>query len=42
MKNASNFQIAKVHPQGVASHLLNFLPISDWRCFKSAAYKKIV
>ena len=27
-----NFQIAKVQPQGTASHLLDFLSISAWRC----------
>ena len=26
-KNLNNFQIAKVQPQGVAEHLLNFLSI---------------
>ena len=31
MKNVNNFQIAKVQPQCVAWHLLDFLPISVWR-----------
>ena len=30
--NADNFQIAKVQPQDVTSHLLDFLPISTWCC----------
>ena len=29
---ANDFQIAKVRPQDFAEHLLNFLPISAWRC----------
>ena len=32
MRNVNNFQIAKVQPQSVASHLLDFLLISAWRC----------
>ena len=31
-KNVNNFEIAKVQHQGVAQHLLNFLPISACRC----------
>ena len=34
MKNGNNFQIATVQPQGVTQHLLEFLPISAWRCLK--------
>ena len=33
MKNANNLQMLKVHPQGVAKHLLDLLPISAWCCF---------
>ena len=33
MKNVNNFQIAKVQSQGVAYHLLDFLPNSVWRYF---------
>ena len=42
MKNVNNFQIAKVQPQGVAQHLLDFLPISADKsvAFKNVAYKK--
>ena len=32
VKKVDNFQIAKVQPQGVAERLLDFLPISLWRC----------
>ena len=32
MKNVNNFQIAKVQLQGVAYHLLDFLPVSAGRC----------
>ena len=32
VKKVDNFQIAKVQPPGVAERLLNFLPISFWRC----------
>ena len=32
MKNANNFQTAKVKPQGVAQHLLEFLSISACLC----------
>ena len=32
LNNLNNFQIGKVQPQGVAKHLLDFLPISAWRC----------
>ena len=32
MKNVNNFQVAKVQPWGVAQHLLDFLPISVYRC----------
>ena len=32
VKNVSNFQEAKVKPEGVTNHLLDFLPISAWRC----------
>ena len=39
MKNVNKFQIAKVQPQGVAQHLLDFLPISVWRCYKNVAFK---
>ena len=28
MKNMNNFHTGKVQPQGVAQHLLDFLPIS--------------
>ena len=31
MKNVNNFQITKDQSQGVAWHLLDFLPISVWR-----------
>ena len=31
MRNVNNFQIAKVQPESVASHLLEFLLISAWR-----------
>ena len=31
MKNVNNIQLAKVHPQGVAKQLLEFLPISALR-----------
>ena len=31
MKRVNNFQIAKVEPQGAASLLLDFWPISTWR-----------
>ena len=39
-KKANNFQVAKVQPQGIAQVLLNFLPISTWRCFLKCFYKK--
>ena len=32
MKKANNFQIAKIQPEGAAWLLLDFLPISAWRC----------
>ena len=32
MEKANNFQLAKVQPQGVPLLLLEFLPISAWRC----------
>ena len=32
MKNVNKFQIAKVQPHCIAEHLLDFLPISVWRC----------
>ena len=35
----SNFQIAKLQPQGFAWHLLVLLK-SAWRLLKSVAYKK--
>ena len=28
MENVNNFEVAKVQPQGVAYHLLDFLPVS--------------
>ena len=34
MQKANNFQTGKVQPDGVASFLLNFLPISAWCCLK--------
>ena len=34
MKNVNKFHIAKVQLQGVAQHLLDFLPISAWRCWR--------
>ena len=33
MKNVNNFQLAKVQPQGVAEHWLDFLPMSVWRIY---------
>ena len=35
MKNANNYQTAKVLPQGVAKFLLDFLPVSAWRCLQN-------
>ena len=35
MKNVNNFQIAKIQPQGVAQHLLKFLPSLAWCCRSS-------
>ena len=32
MNKVNNFQMEKVQPQGVAQLLLDFLPISVWRC----------
>ena len=32
INNVNNFQIAKVQPQGIAWHLLDFLSISAWCC----------
>ena len=40
MKNANNFRISKVQPRGVAYRLLDFLPISDLRSYKSVAFLK--
>ena len=40
MKKGNNLQIAEVQPQGVASLLLNFLPISAWRCLNVLLIKK--
>ena len=40
MKNVNNSQIAKVKPEGVAQHLLDFLPILADVPYKSVAYKK--
>ena len=40
MKNGNNFQVAKFQSE-FAQHLLNFLPISAWRCFKKCYEKKI-
>ena len=34
MKKVDNFQIAKVQPHGIAQLLLDFLPISAWRCLQ--------
>ena len=30
--NVNNFQTAKLQPEGVAQHLLDFLSISAWHC----------
>ena len=38
MKNVNNFQMAKIQPQGVAYHLLDFFPISAGVAYKSVAY----
>ena len=40
MKKASNFQIAKVQPQGVGWLLLNFCQFQPNVAYKSVAYKK--
>ena len=40
MNKVNNFQMEKVQPQGVAQLLLDFLPISVWRCYKSVAYRQ--
>ena len=41
MKNANNFQIPKVQPQGVAQNLLNFFcQFQSGVAYKSVAYKK--
>ena len=40
IKKVNKFQIAKDQPQGVAQHLLNFLPISTWRCLKKCYLQK--
>ena len=40
MKNANNFQIVKVQPQGVAQLLLDFLSISVWRCLQKCCLLK--
>ena len=40
MKNVNSFQIAEFQPHGVAYHLVEFWPVSGWRCFKSVAYKR--
>ena len=40
MKKANSFQAAKVQPQSVAQLLLDFLPISAWRCLYKKAYIK--
>ena len=40
MKKAHNFQIAKVQPQGVAQHLLDFLLISAWRSLQKCCLQK--
>ena len=42
MKNVNDCQITKVQPQGVASHLPIFLPISAWLAYKTVAFKKSV
>ena len=31
MGNVNNFEVAKVQPQGVGYHLLDFLPVSVWK-----------
>ena len=35
IKNVNNFKIAKAQPQVVVWHLLDFLPISAWRCLQT-------
>ena len=40
MKNANNFQIAKVRPQSVAEHSLEFFQFQTGITYKSIAYKK--
>ena len=41
MKNVNNFRIAKVQPEGIAQHLLDFLPVSTWCClYKYCFYSK--
>ena len=40
MKNVNNFQLVKIQLQGLAKHLLHFLPISAFVAYKSVAYKK--
>ena len=41
MKRPNNFQIAKVQPRGIAQLLLDFMPVSAWRCLqKCCLYKK--
>ena len=40
MKNVTNFEIAKVQPQAVALHLLDFLPISAWRWLQKCCLQK--
>ena len=39
MKKANDFQTAKVQPQGIASFLLDFLPIQAGVAYESVAYK---
>ena len=41
MKNLNNYQLTKVHPQGVAKHLLDFFPFQSGVAYKSVAYKKV-
>ena len=40
-KRVKNFQKVKVRPQGAASLLLNFLPISAWHCQGSTVTLKL-
>ena len=43
MKNVNNFPISKVHPLGVAQHLLEFFNLfQPGAAYKSVAYTKSV